>query len=127
MIRIVSPDSCQYTALIYSAGLSGSDDYLTHCMETVLDRKCFMRYSNFVHKLNLQLWMEIRFDWEARHCEAFVCSLSVLKHLFVNFCLLCENTKASKPIVNVLSRICGERKDSFEVILKAYCMQFRVG
>ncbi len=36
--------------------------------------------------------------------------------LFVNFRLLCENTKASKPIViNVLSRICGERK----IILKS--------
>ncbi len=33
---------------------------LTHWMETVLIRKCFMRYSNFAHKLNSQLWMETR-------------------------------------------------------------------
>ncbi len=31
---------------------------LTRWMETVLVRKCFMRYSNFAHKLNSQLWME---------------------------------------------------------------------
>ncbi len=33
---------------------------LTHWMETVLVRKYFMRYSNFVHKLNSQLWLETR-------------------------------------------------------------------
>ncbi len=33
---------------------------LTRWMETVLVRKCFMRYSNFAHKLNLQLWKESR-------------------------------------------------------------------
>ncbi len=38
-----------------------------------------------------------RTEWQARWCEAFICSLSVLKHLFVNFRLLCENMKASKP------------------------------
>ncbi len=31
---------------------------LTRWMETVLVHKCFMWYSNFVHKLNSQLWME---------------------------------------------------------------------
>ncbi len=42
-------------------------------------------------------------------------SLSVIKHLFVNFRLLCENMKASTYCHNVLSRICDERNASFEV------------
>ncbi len=45
--------------VIFSAGLSGSDDFvLFDWLETVLIRKCFMRNSNFAHKLNSQLWME---------------------------------------------------------------------
>ncbi len=50
--------------VIYSASLSGSDDFVLFDSldgkETVLICKCFMRYSNFAHKLNSQLWMETR-------------------------------------------------------------------
>ncbi len=41
-------------------------------------------------------------------------SLSVLKHLFVNFRLLCENMKASNPIA-IMFCLCDERKYYFEV------------
>ncbi len=43
-------------------------------------------------------------------------SLSVLKHLFVNFRLLCENMKASKPIAIMF---CLEYVMKENIILKS--------
>ncbi len=46
----------------------------------------------------------------------YMLSLSVLKHLFVNFRLLCENMKASKPIAIMFClEYVDERKYYFEV------------
>ncbi len=46
----------------------------------------------------------------------YMLSLSVLKHLFVNFRLLCENMKASKPIAIMF---CLEYVMKENIILKS--------
>ncbi len=44
--------------VMFSASFSGSEDVVL--FDSVVICKCFMQYSNFAHKLNLQLWMETR-------------------------------------------------------------------
>ncbi len=65
---------------------------LTHRVEKVLIRKCFMRHSNFAQKLNLQLWMEtwlLSTDFSfSFHCAA----LSVIYHIEK----LCTTTRLLK-------------------------------
>ncbi len=49
-----------FSGFSYSSLLPVHQEVMILFSETVLIRKCFMRYYNFVHKLNSQLRMETR-------------------------------------------------------------------